>query len=297
MAGTHYGVKENATMKIQILLSSVLVAAAANAQQDFSKVEIKAIHVAKNIYMLEGAGGNIGVSVGADGILIVDDQFAPLAEKIEAALKQLNPGKLKFVLNTHYHGDHTGGNAHFGRAAHIIAHTNVSKRLGAKPGDAKPELPIITLDDSLSVHFNGEEIKLTHVPPGHTDSDSIIHFTGANVVHMGDSFFSGRFPNIDLAGGGDVRGYIRNVEDAMKKIAPDAKVIPGHGPLSTLKEMKEFHAMLVETSGIVEKAIGAGKTLDQIKAEGLPEKWKSWEAPTLNTARWLEILYRGLTRK
>src|SRR5215510_1152700 len=279
---------------VLILLSTAITV---SAQPDFSKVEIKAIHVAKNIYMLQGAGGNIGVSVGADGILIVDDQFAPLAEKIEAALNQLNPGKLKFVLNTHYHGDHTGGNAHFGHAAHIIAHTNVRKRLGGKPGDSKPELPIITFYDSLSVHFNGEEIKLMHVPPGHTDSDSIIHFTGANVVHMGDSFFSGRFPNIDLAGGGDVRGYIRNVEDAMKKIPADAKVIPGHGPLSTLKEMKEFHAMLVETSGIVEKAIAAGKTLDQVKADGLPDKWKSWEAPTLNTARWLEILYRGLTRK
>src|SRR6476661_2094885 len=208
------------------------------SQQDFSKVEIKSTKVAGNVYMLEGSGGNIGVSVGPDGILIVDDQFAPLAEKIEAALKELNPGKLKFVLNTHYHGDHTGGNAHFGRQAHIIAHTNVRKRLGGKPGESKPELPIITFDDSLSVHFNGEEIKIIHVPPAHTDSDSIIHFTGANVIHFGDTFFSGRFPNIDLAGGGDVRGYIRNVEDAIKKVPADAKLIPGHGPLSTVKELK-----------------------------------------------------------
>lgn len=270
---------------------------AAHAQQDFSKVEIKATHIAKNVYMLEGSGGNIGVSVGPDGILIVDDQFAPLAEKIEAALKQLNPGKLKFVLNTHYHGDHTGGNAHFGRDAHIIAQTNVRKRLRRGPSESQPGLPIITFDDSLAVHFNGDEIKVLHVPPGHTDSDSIIHFTSANVVHMGDSFFSGRFPNIDLAGGGDVRGFIRNVEEAMKKIPADAKIIPGHGPLSTLKEMKEFHEMLVETSGSVEKAIAAGKTLDQIKADGLPEKWKNWAAPTLSTSRWLEILYAGLNRK
>ena len=277
-----------------ILLLSV---ASALAQQDFSGVEVKAIHVAENIHMLTGAGGNIGVSVGPEGILIVDDQFAPLAEKIEAALQQLNPGKLKFVLNTHYHGDHTGGNAHFGRQAHIIAHTNVRKRLGGKAGDARPELPIITFDDSLSVWFNGEEIKLAHVPPAHTDSDSIIYFTGANVIHFGDTFFSGRFPNIDLGGGGDVRGYIRNVEDALKKVPPDAKLIPGHGPLSTVKELKEFHEMLVETSGIVEKAIAAGRTLDQIKADGLPEKWKGWEAPTLKTDRWLEILYRGLRPK
>ena len=286
-------------MKPQPLLTAVLLSLAtfARAQQDFSAVEIKAVHVAKNIYMLQGAGGNIGVSVGPDGLLIVDDQFAPLAEKIEAALKKLNPGRLQFVLNTHFHGDHTGGNAHFGQNAHIVAHTNVRKRLGDAEGGTKAGLPIITFDDSLSVHFNGEEIRVIHVPPGHTDSDSLIHFKDANVVHMGDSFFSCRFPNIDLAGGGDVRGYIRNVEEAIKKLPPDAKVIPGHGPLSTAKELNEFHEMLVETSAIVDKAIAAGKTLDQVKADGLPAKWKNWEAPTLGTSRWLEILYQGLTRK
>src|SRR6266705_3977941 len=133
-------------MKPPIVLTAVLlsIATLAPAQQDFSKVEIKTIPVAKNIYMLQGAGGNIGVSAGPDGLLIVDDQFAPLADKIETALKQLNPGRLKFVLNTHFHGDHTGGNAHFGRQAHIIAHTNVRRRLGGKPGDSRPELPIIT---------------------------------------------------------------------------------------------------------------------------------------------------------
>src|SRR6185369_12019979 len=148
-----------------IALSLVVCLPLVRAQNDLSKVEIKSTQVAGNIYMLEGSGGNIGVSVGSDGILIVDDQFAPLAPKIEAALKQLNPGKLKFVLNTHYHGDHTGGNKYFGQQAPIIAHTNVRKRLGGRPGDSKPELPIITFDDSLSVWFNGEEIKLAHVPP------------------------------------------------------------------------------------------------------------------------------------
>jgi cyclase len=279
---------------IALLLS---LATLARAQQDFSKVEIKATHVAGNVYVLTGSGGNIGVSVGPDGILIVDDQFAPLAEKIETALKKLNPGKLKFVLNTHYHGDHTGGNKHFGQQAHIIAHANVRKHLGGKPGDSKPELPVITFDDSLSVWFNGEEIKLAHVPPAHTDSDSIVYFTDANVIHFGDTFFSGRFPNIDLGGGGDVRGYIRNVGEAVKKTPADAKLIPGHGPLSTVKELKEFHEMLVETSGIVEKAIADGKTLEQVKAGGLPAKWKSWEAPTMKMDRWLEILYRGLKGK
>src|SRR5262249_25178668 len=142
-------------MKPKLILFAALLAFApsARAQQDFASVEVKATHVAGNIYMLTGAGGNIGVSVRADRILIVDDQFAPLAEKIEAALKQLSPGRLKFVLNTHYHGDHTGGNKHFGQQAHIIAHANVRKRLGGKPGDSKPELPVITFDDRLSVWF------------------------------------------------------------------------------------------------------------------------------------------------
>jgi len=282
-------------MNMKLFFILLFVAALAPAQQqDFSTVQIKAIHVAKNIYMLQGAGGNIGVSVGSDGILIVDDQFAPLAPKIEAALKELNPGKLKFVLNTHYHGDHTGGNARFARQAHIIAHTNVRKRLGGDRDQDKPGLPIITFDDSLSVHFNGEEIKVIHVPPAHTDSDSIIYFTAANVIHFGDTFFSGRFPNIDLAGGGNVRGYIRNVEDAIRKVPADAKLIPGHGPLSTIKELKEFHQMLIQTSGIVQKAIDAGKTLDEIKTAGLPDKWKSWAVPTLTGSRWLELLYTGL---
>jgi glyoxylase-like metal-dependent hydrolase (beta-lactamase superfamily II) len=285
-------------MKTMLTASLLLITRFAFAQQDFSKVEIKAVHVAKNIYMLQGAGGNIGVSVGPDGILIVDDQFAPLAEKIETALQKLNPGKLRFVLNTHFHGDHTGGNAYFGRDAHIIAHTNVRKQLGGDRDGTKAGLPVITFDNSLSLHFNGEEIKMVHVPPAHTDSDSIIYFTGANVIHFGDTFFSGRFPNIDLGGGGgDVRGYIRNVENSLKKLPPDARLIPGHGPLSTARELREFHEMLVETSAVVQKAINDGETLEETKAGGLPEKWKTWAVPTLTTSRWLELLYTGLTRK
>jgi cyclase len=267
-----------------------------SAQQDFSKVEIQTVHVAKNVYMLQGSGGNIGVSVGEDGTLIVDDQFAPLAGKILAALKQLNPNNPRYILNTHHHGDHTGGNPQFGKDGEIIAHANVRNRLLASKLE-KAGLPVVTFEDSLSVHFNGEEVKIVHVPPAHTDGDSVVYFTGANVIHFGDTFFSGRFPNIDLGGGGSVRGYIKGVADAVAKTPADAKLIPGHGPLSTIKELKEFHEMLVETSAIVQKAIDAGKTLQQVKADGLPEKWKRWEAPTLKTDRWLEILYNGLNSK
>lgn len=276
----------------------VFVAAAVFAQRDFSNVEIKIIPVTKNIYMLEGSGGNIGVSVGPDGILIVDDQFAPLAEKIEAALQKLNPGKLKFVLNTHFHGDHTGGNAHFGgKEAHIVAHSNVRKRLAGDANTKKAALPVITFDHSASVHFNGEEITLLHHGPGHTDGDSIIHFTSANVVHMGDQFFNGGFPFVDLNSGGTIEGYIKTVTTVLEKIPADAKIIPGHGKLATVEDLKGFHAMLVETSGLVKKSIADGKSLDELKAAGLPEKWRSFGTGFIKTDRWIETIYNDATKK
>jgi len=277
--------------------------------QDFSKVEIKVTKVNGNVYMLEGAGGNIGVSVGPDGILIVDDQFAPLADKIKAALKTLGEGKLKFVLNTHYHGDHTGGNAAFGTDALIIAQTNVRKRLSTEqvskffnrtsPASPKEALPVITFDQAVSVFFNGEEIKVIHFPHGHTDGDSVIFFPGSNVVHMGDDFFNGRFPVVDLEAGGDVEGMTNNVGGIVERLSkvPGVKIIPGHGPLSDVEGLKAFHRMLTETTEIVRKRMAAGKTLAQIKAEGLPEEWKSWGTGFINTDRWLELIYNSLSAK
>ena len=274
--------------------------------QDFSKVEIKVTKVAGTVYMLEGSGGNIGVSVGPDGILIVDDQFAPLADKIKAALKTLGEGKLKFVLNTHYHGDHTGGNVVFGPDAPIIAQTNVRKRLSEEqksrffnrttPPSPKEALPVITFDQAVSVFFNGEEIKVIHFPHGHTDGDSVIFFTGSNVVHMGDDFFAGRFPVVDLEAGGDVEGLAKNVGNIISKLPAGVKIIPGHGPLSDVEGLKQFHRMLVETTDIVRKKMKAGKTLEQIKAEGLPEEWKSWGAGYIKTDVWIQLIYNSLSK-
>lgn len=274
--------------------------------QDLSKVEIKATHVANNIHMLEGSGGNIGVSIGADGILIVDDQFAPLADKIRAALKKLGDGKLEYVLNTHWHGDHTGGNTELGSEATIIAHDNVRKRLtgewrpqGRKPAPPAPQhaLPVITFDQSLSIYFNGEEIRVIHYPHGHTDGDSIIFFTSSNVVHMGDHFTNGYFPVIDLGGGGDVEGYTRNVEAAIAKIPADAKIIPGHGPLASTDDLKNFHQMLVATTDIVRERMKGGGSLDQVRDPPLPEKWNSWGKGGVNMRSWIQTIYQSLSRQ
>ncbi len=274
-------------------------------QQDFSKVRMKTTKVAGNVYMLEGSGGNIGVSVGSDGVLIVDDQYAPLADKIKAALKELGQGKLKFVINTHWHGDHTGGNAIFGVDSTIIAHANVRKRLGSEnvnrsgqkvPPAPKEALPIITFDESLSVHFNGEEIKAIHYPSGHTDGDGVIFFTGSNVVHMGDDFFAARFPFVDLNSGGSVEGLVRNIGNVLAKLPAGVKIIPGHGPISTAEDLKAYHQMLVETVDVVRKQMKAGKSLDEIKAAGLPEKYKDWGSGFISAPVWIETIHRSLSK-
>jgi glyoxylase-like metal-dependent hydrolase (beta-lactamase superfamily II) len=297
-------------MKRRLAFVSILIicwCAVRVSAQDFSKVEIKSTKVAGNVYMLEGSGGNIGVSVGPDGILIVDDQFAPLADKIKAALKTLGEGKLKFVLNTHYHGDHTGGNVAFGPDAPIIAQTNVRKRLSEEqkskffnrttPASPKAALPVITFDNAVSVFFNGEEIKVIHFPHGHTDGDSVIFFTGSNVVHMGDDFFNGRFPVVDLEAGGDVEGMTKNIGDIISKLPAGVKIIPGHGALSDAEGLKSFYNMLIQTTDIVRKRMAAGKTLDQIKAEGLPEEWKTWGTGFIKTDLWLTLIYNSLSAK
>lgn len=295
------------TLSFMLMLSLCLITAFAHDghHDQQQTVIIKTIKASGNIYMLEGSGGNIGVSVGTDGILIVDDQFAPLADKITAALKELSAGKLKFVLNTHWHGDHTGGNSVFGKESTIIAQDNVRKRLAVEskvlgnkvPASPKEALPVITFDKSLSVHFNDEEIRVIHFPNGHTDGDSIIFFTKSNVVHMGDDFFVGRFPFIDLDNGGSVEGLIKNISDVIAKLPNDVKIIPGHGALSNLEDLKTYHQMLVKTTDIIRQKMNKKMTLDQIKKEGLPAEWTSWGTGFIKTDGWIETIYNSLNKK
>lgn len=271
-------------------------------QPDFARAEIRTEKAAGSVYVLYGVGGNIGASAGPDGVLIVDDQFAPLADKIRAALKPLSPGPLRFVLNTHFHFDHTHANPVFGREALIVAHANVRRKLSAdvvvlgQTYKALPKegLPVVTYDTTLSIHFNGEEVRVVHFPAGHTDGDSIVFFTGSNVIHMGDHFFAGRFPFVDVDNGGSVEGVTRNVAEVIARAPAGVRIIPGHGPLSTVEDLRAYHSMLAETTELVRARLRAGRTLEQAKAEGLPDRWKEWGTGFVNTQQWIETVYRSL---
>ena len=305
-------------MRTRNIVGTLAIAAAlaiprvARAQeQDFSKVQMKVTKVSGNIYMLEGAGGNIAASVGEDGIVIVDDEFAPLAEKIAAALKNLNitDKPVRFVINTHYHGDHTGGNANFAKdGSTLIAQDNVRKRLEAggvagnggsvkmenKPAE-KAALPIITFEHDVTVHLNGEDIRALHFPAGHTDGDAIIYFPKNNVVHMGDDFVRYGFPFIDVAAGGSVQGMIAACEKSIAQLPADVKIIPGHGALSNPDDVRVYVKMLKETSAAVQAALDAHKSLDQMKKEKILAPWSKFSSEAQNEDVFTETLYYSLT--
>ena len=299
-------------MKTTVVLAACSVALLSGSvhaqQQDLSKVEIKVTSISGNVYMLQGAGGNIAASIGDDGVVIVDDQFAPLADKIRAALKSVTDKPLRFIINTHYHFDHTGGNASLHREATIIAHDNVRKRLASgsvignngairmeQPADPEEALPVITFQQDVKVHLNGEEIRALHMPHGHTDGDSLVYFAKSNVVHMGDNFVTYGFPFVDLLGGGSVRGMIAGLEKAVELLPADVKVIPGHGGLSTLDDVRDQIKLLKETLAAVEEGVKAGKSLEQLQQEKVLEPWKSKSGPFVTADIFIETIYNDLT--
>ncbi|MFN6962499.1 MAG: MBL fold metallo-hydrolase [Pyrinomonadaceae bacterium] len=272
-------------------------------QQD---VMVKTTKISGNVYMLQGRGGNIGALVGMDGLLIIDDDYKVVGPALRDALKALGYDSPRFLLNTHWHGDHTENNESFGKTGTvIIAHDNVRRRLMAPPtifGRTTPPyapiaLPIVTYAQSITIHLNGEEIRAIHYPNGHTDGDTVVFFMNSKVVHLGDDFFVGKFPFVDIDSGGSVQGLINNIGQLISDIPGDAKLIPGHGPLATVDDLKTFRQMLIETSTIVQDAMKKKMSVDEIKKAGLPEKYKDWGTGFIKTDSWIDILYRSYSKK
>ena len=289
--------------------AAALAPLASAQEQDFSKVQIQTVDVAPGVHMLVGSGGNIGVSSGSDGVLLIDDQYAPLTEKIRAAVSAISKHPLRFVVNTHWHGDHTGGNENLGGAgAVIVAHENVRRRMSTEqvselfkrttPASPKVALPVVTFTEDVSFHVNGDELHVFHVDPAHTDGDSIVHWKNANVFHMGDLFFSGGFPFIDLDSGGSVNGVIAAAEKVLALANDASKIIPGHGPLATKKDLMAYRDMLEEIRTRIQTQITAGKTLDEIVASGPTKAWDDTLGKGfINGQRLTETVYRSLTKK
>ena len=245
---------------------------------DFESVEIKPTQVADKIYMLEGMGGNIGVCVGADGTFMVDDQFAPLSQKIVDAVREISLKPTKYLLNTHWHSDHTGGNENFGKAgAVIIAHHNVRRMLSEDqvvtafnmevPASAPVALPTATFDSGLTLHMNDDTISIYHVPHAHTDGDSFVHFEKANVIHTGDIFFHGFYPFIDKQSGGSIVGTIRAMDRILTLTNSDTKIIPGHGPLGDKAALEKARELLISVQEAITPLLQAGKSEDEIIAQ------------------------------
>ncbi len=274
------------------------------AQQDFSKVEIRAEALAPGVAVLFGAGGNIGVSYGPDGTVLIDDQFAPLTPKIQAAVKALGATPVKFLINTHWHYDHTGGNENFGKAsALIMAHDNVRARMVAGatlrgnviPPAPPTALPVVTYHDGLSLHLNGDTVRTIHMHDGHTDGDSVVLWKNANVVHMGDLFMNKvSLPFVDLASGGDVRGFVVAADKVLAMTNAETKIIPGHGPMATRADLQAWRNLIADVIGKVEAGIKAKKTLAEIQAMKPAAKYEVKDA-FIGGDAFVEAVYKSLS--
>ena len=292
-----------------LLLATLVGVAPALTAQNFDTVQVRTVKAGEGVYMLQGLGGNIGVSSGPDGVILVDDQYAPLTEKIRTALAALNPGAIRFILNTHWHFDHTGGNENFGkRGIVIVAHENVRRRMSAEqfmtsfpqvvPASPSGALPVVTFTDAVTFYYNGDSISAFHVPPAHTDGDVIVWFRHANVIHMGDTFFNGRYPLVDLASGGSVDGFIVAADRVLALSDANTKIIPGHGPLGDRVALQAFRTMMATVRDRIKQAIAAGRTLDQVKAAKPTADWDAvWGNGRITPTLFVEILYQELSRR
>jgi len=295
-------------MKLGVLPLAVILAVPAAAQQepDWAAVQVKAEKVADGIYMLTGRGGNLGLSVGTDGAFLIDDQYAPLSDKILAAVKAITPDPVRFVVNTHWHGDHTGGNENMGKAgALLVAHENVRKRMSTEqfsaiwqsttPASPEGALPVVTFAEGVTFHWNGEEIRVYHVPPAHTDGDAVVHFVKADVVHMGDCFFNGTYPFIDTSSGGRVDGVIGAADRVLAGISDKTRIIPGHGPLATRADLQAYRDVVKTIRDRIAKLKAAGKSVDDVlAAKPTAEYDEKWGQGFINAERLTRLVYESL---
>jgi glyoxylase-like metal-dependent hydrolase (beta-lactamase superfamily II) len=287
-----------------VALLAVLPARLALAQED---VSIETVPVAAGVHMLIGQGGNIGVVAGEDGIFLIDDQFAPLTEKIKDAVATIDDGPIRFVFNTHWHGDHTGGNENLGgEGALIVAHENVRQRMSTEqfnaffnstqPPSPEAALPVVTFSEAVTFHLNGEEIHAFHVEPAHTDGDAVVHLRTSNAVHMGDLFFSTGYPYIDLSSGGSVNGLIDAAARVLAVTDGETKIIPGHGPLSDRAGLQNFRDMVVTIRDRVQEHINAGRSVDEVIAAGPTADFdEAWGKAFMNGEQFIRIVYESLS--
>jgi len=294
-----------------LLVAAMLAAVAGPARaqdRDFASVEIAAKPIRGGVYMLTGAGGNMAVSAGGDGVFLVDDQFAPLTEKITAAIREIQDEPVRFVVNTHWHGDHTGGNENLGEAgAVIVAHGNVRQRMSVEqfqkmrdrtiPASPEGALPVITFTDALTFHLNGESVHVFHAPPAHTDGDSVVHFQGADVLHAGDIFFNGTYPFIDIDSGGSIEGMIEAQERILSLCGDDSVIIPGHGPIANAADLRKTRQMLMTVRDRVRNAIAGGMKLEElIGSDPLADLNGEWGGGFIEPTQMLTIVYADLSR-
>lgn len=294
------------TALIPAAIAALLLALPA-AAQDFSKVEIESTQVAEGVYALKGAGGNLGLVVGTDRAFLIDDQYAPLVPKIRAAIAKITDKPVSFVFNTHWHGDHVGGNEAFAEAGTlVVAHDNVRTRLSSDqvmaafdrtvPAAPQGALPVITFNDQVTFHVGGHTVRAVHIPSAHTDGDAIVHLPGSNVIHTGDLVFYGLYPVVDYSNGGSLKGMADATARLMDMSNDDTRFIPGHGPVViTRQQLAEYLEMLRVVHARLEKLIGEGKTLDEVlAAKPTAEFDEKWGKGFLPADRWVRINYQGM---
>ncbi len=293
-------------VSITTFICSLLLSALAWSNDHWDSVQVTTVPVSDGLYMLMGEGGNVGVSVGEDGTFIIDDQYAQMTDKLSAAISDLSGTQPRFLVNTHWHGDHAGGNENFGNAgAVIVAHENVRNALlveksiplfqMTKPPSPKAALPVLTFRDEMSLHLNGDDLRLFHVANAHTDGDAIVHFSKANVIHTGDVFFNGFYPFIDTHSGGSIAGMIAGSKAALELADDDTRIIPGHGPLANKADLQAYHDMLVLAESKIRALKNAGKSLDQvIAAKPTAALDAEWGDGFLTADVWVGIVFSGM---